>query len=143
MNDSNQAATDASSSQDDDTSDQLSIVYNLTRHHSLLSIYDPQPLDQWAEAKRLRSVSVPDLHRLYDEWQWFQSSDCTKLLPCHLQVDVLNAYTDTPLSRPAMKVKMGAVKYRTARSQSPTGNWNEGFLFVVSYHAQLFNTIEV
>ncbi|ORZ18858.1 hypothetical protein BCR42DRAFT_324951 [Absidia repens] len=38
---------------------------------------------------------------------------------------------------------MGAIKYRSSRSTIPTGNWNEGFVFVVSYHAQLFNTIEV
>ncbi|KAI8098988.1 uncharacterized protein BX664DRAFT_254058 [Halteromyces radiatus] len=37
---------------------------------------------------------------------------------------------------------MGAIKYVSSRSNTPTGDWNEGFVFVVSFHAQLFNTIE-
>lgn len=38
---------------------------------------------------------------------------------------------------------MGTVKYLSKKSDSATGDWNEGFIFVISYHAQLFNTIEV
>ncbi|KAL0090844.1 hypothetical protein F4703DRAFT_1731468 [Phycomyces blakesleeanus] len=38
---------------------------------------------------------------------------------------------------------MGSSKYYTMRSRSPTGDWNEGFVFVVTYHTQLFDTIEV
>ncbi|KAI9022850.1 hypothetical protein CLU79DRAFT_701893 [Phycomyces nitens] len=38
---------------------------------------------------------------------------------------------------------MSSSKYYTIRSRSPTGDWNEGFVFVVTYHAQLFDTIEV
>ncbi|KAF1806326.1 hypothetical protein FB192DRAFT_1271876 [Mucor lusitanicus] len=38
---------------------------------------------------------------------------------------------------------MGPAQYYSKRSDSSTGDWNEGFVFVVSYHAQLFNTIEV
>ncbi|KAI7866552.1 hypothetical protein BDF14DRAFT_1728076 [Spinellus fusiger] len=38
---------------------------------------------------------------------------------------------------------MGSSKYYTLPSDSPKGNWNEGFLFAVAYHTQLFDTIEV
>ena len=50
---------------------------------------------------------------------------------------------DNELKRPQIRVKMGPSQYVSRRSEVPTGDWNEGFLFVVSYHAQLFNTIEV
>ncbi|KAI8059773.1 hypothetical protein BDF21DRAFT_141627 [Thamnidium elegans] len=49
---------------------------------------------------------------------------------------------DTGIRRPQIRLKMGSSLYFSKRSESPTGDWNEGFLFVVSYHAQLFNTIE-
>ncbi|ORE16680.1 hypothetical protein BCV71DRAFT_183008 [Rhizopus microsporus] len=38
---------------------------------------------------------------------------------------------------------MGADQYFSKCADIPTGEWNEGFVFRVSYHAQLFNTIEV
>ncbi|CEJ04101.1 hypothetical protein RMCBS344292_18070 [Rhizopus microsporus] len=42
-----------------------------------------------------------------------------------------------------MRVRMGADQYFSKCADIPTGEWNEGFVFRVSYHAQLFNTIEV
>jgi hypothetical protein len=42
-----------------------------------------------------------------------------------------------------MRVKMGALQYYSKCVDVPTGDWNEGFIFTVSYHAQLFNTVEV
>ena len=42
-----------------------------------------------------------------------------------------------------MRVKMGSAQYFSSRSSQSTGDWNEGFVFVVSYHAQLFDTIDV
>ncbi|CAO3596502.1 unnamed protein product [Absidia cylindrospora] len=32
--------------------------------------------------------------------------------------------------------------YRSSRSKDADGNWNEGFVFTISYHNQLFDTIE-
>ncbi|RUS12912.1 hypothetical protein BC937DRAFT_86725, partial [Endogone sp. FLAS-F59071] len=32
--------------------------------------------------------------------------------------------------------------YFSTVSNSPTGDWNEGFIFSVSYHAQLFDSID-
>lgn len=37
---------------------------------------------------------------------------------------------------------MGALQYYSKCVDVPTGDWNEGFIFTVSYHAQLFNTVE-
>ncbi|KAI8067672.1 uncharacterized protein B0P05DRAFT_552493 [Gilbertella persicaria] len=49
---------------------------------------------------------------------------------------------DTRLKRPQIRLKMGPAQYYSKRSNSATGDWNEGFVFTISFHAQLFNTIE-
>ncbi|KAI8993566.1 hypothetical protein BDB01DRAFT_832360 [Pilobolus umbonatus] len=41
-----------------------------------------------------------------------------------------------------MRVRMGTAQYYSKRSYSSHGDWNEGFLFTLSYHAQLFDTID-
>lgn len=38
---------------------------------------------------------------------------------------------------------MGPQRYFSSRSKQSNGNWNEGFLFTISFHNQLFDTIEV
>jgi hypothetical protein len=42
-----------------------------------------------------------------------------------------------------MRLRMGSQHYFSSRSKHTNGNWNEGFLFTISYHNQLFDTIEV
>ncbi|ORX59026.1 hypothetical protein DM01DRAFT_1211570 [Hesseltinella vesiculosa] len=42
-----------------------------------------------------------------------------------------------------MRVRLGSQQYYSSRSHDPHGNWNEGFLFTISYHNQLFDTIEL
>ncbi|KAI8331759.1 hypothetical protein BC941DRAFT_438389 [Chlamydoabsidia padenii] len=119
-----------------------SLLLPSTSHDSLDSITETRPFNEWMSAHRKRALSVPDLGRLYKEWKLYQNTGLDTIKPCHLQVDLLNIQLDSPLKRPAMRVKMGAIKYVSSRSTIPTGDWNEGFVFMVSYHAQLFNTIE-
>ncbi|GAA5809428.1 hypothetical protein MFLAVUS_002836 [Mucor flavus] len=89
------------------------------------------------------NVSVPDLSKLKKEWDEYQQSDTGHPIPdTQMQIDLLNIRMDTEIRKPQIRLKMGASQYFSKRSKSPTGDWNEGFLFVVSYHAQLFNTIE-
>ncbi|KAI7851482.1 hypothetical protein BDC45DRAFT_419063, partial [Circinella umbellata] len=38
---------------------------------------------------------------------------------------------------------MGPQRYFSSRSKQSNGNWNEGFLFTISFHNQLFDTIEL
>ncbi|KAI8066945.1 uncharacterized protein B0P05DRAFT_205101 [Gilbertella persicaria] len=42
-----------------------------------------------------------------------------------------------------MRLRMGSQHYFSSRSKHANGNWNEGFLFTISYHNQLFDTIEL
>jgi hypothetical protein len=55
----------------------------------------------------------------------------------------LNIRLDDEIKKPQIRLKMGLAQYYSKRSEISTGDWNEGFVFAISYHAQLFNTIEV
>ncbi|KAG0796731.1 hypothetical protein G6F16_001237 [Rhizopus arrhizus] len=50
---------------------------------------------------------------------------------------------DVPVSRPLMRLRMGSQQYFSSRSKHANGNWNEGFLFTISFHNQLFDIIEL
>ncbi|KAI9345061.1 hypothetical protein BD770DRAFT_186465 [Pilaira anomala] len=119
------------------------MTYTLCRHASLLNGSKPAQLEHWLQERQCRSVSVPDLGKLKVEWDRYQHSDTYhSISETQMQVDLLNIRMDSELKRPQIRVKMGPSQYVSRRSKVPTGDWNEGFLFVVSYHAQLFNTIE-
>ncbi|KAI8641771.1 hypothetical protein BD408DRAFT_403133 [Parasitella parasitica] len=59
------------------------------------------------------------------------------------QIDLLNVRSDVTVKRPLMRLRMGSQHYFSSRSKHANGNWNEGFLFTISYHNQLFDTIEL
>ncbi|KAG0174086.1 hypothetical protein DFQ28_009742 [Apophysomyces sp. BC1034] len=100
----------------------------------------PSELEPWMQRRRIRSLSVPDMNRLRREWVDFQNN--AELQPDRIQVDLLNVRTETPLKRPIMRVKMGSSQYYSSRAKLPVGDWNEGFVFMASYHTQLFDTVE-
>ncbi|KAL9537037.1 hypothetical protein MBANPS3_012141 [Mucor bainieri] len=117
----------------------------LSRHASLLIKSKPTQLDSWLDQQHSRSLSVPDLHKLSQEWELYQQSDTTaenRIIDTKMQIDLLNIRLDSKIKRPQMRLKMGPAQYYSKRAEISTGDWNEGFIFVVSYHAQLFNTIE-
>ncbi|CEG63484.1 hypothetical protein RMATCC62417_00618 [Rhizopus microsporus] len=91
-----------------------------------------------------RRLSLPNLVKLREEWDKREAVQTTlQLPPGKLQIDLLNVRSDVPVSRPLMRLRMGSQHYFSSRSKHPNGNWNEGFLFTVSYHNQLFDTIEL
>ncbi|KAI9317308.1 hypothetical protein BX666DRAFT_1944500 [Dichotomocladium elegans] len=92
-----------------------------------------------------RTMSVPDIHKLRHEWELYQKSanGPNPISPGKLQIDLLNIRTNVPYKRPFMRIKMGSAQYFSSISRRSTGDWNEGFVFVVTYHAQLFDTIDL
>ncbi|KAJ2852401.1 hypothetical protein IWW36_000288 [Coemansia brasiliensis] len=60
-----------------------------------------------------------------------------------MQVFVIGIHPSTPISRPYVVVRLGDQSFQTSVSKSPTGNWNEGFELIVSYHTQLFGTVHM
>ncbi|KAI8335414.1 hypothetical protein BC941DRAFT_399093 [Chlamydoabsidia padenii] len=86
-----------------------------------------------------RRMSLPDLEKLKEAW----AQQGTTLPPGKLQIDLIDVRSDVDIHNPRMRIRMGSQQYYSSRSKSPNGNWNEGFLFTVSYHNQLFDTIEL
>ncbi|KAG0171447.1 hypothetical protein DFQ30_000953 [Apophysomyces sp. BC1015] len=89
-----------------------------------------------------RRLSLPNLAQLKEEWARRESLQTNTLPPGKLQIDLLNVRSDVYVKRPLMRLRMGSQHYFSSRSKDTNGNWNEGFLFTVSYHNQLFDTIE-
>ncbi|KAG1046662.1 hypothetical protein G6F43_010862 [Rhizopus delemar] len=114
----------------------------LSRHPSFLYKRKPIHFQLWLSTRKRRSLSVPDLHKLKKEWDLYQQVHSHLDNARSLQIDLLNIRTYTTIKRPQMRVKMGALQYYSKCVDVPTGEWNEGFIFTVSYHAQLFNTVE-
>ncbi|KAI8378535.1 hypothetical protein BD560DRAFT_366511 [Blakeslea trispora] len=91
-----------------------------------------------------RRLSLPDLKKLREEWDRREAVQASaQLSPGKLQIDLLNVRSDVVVKRPLMRLRMGSQHYFSSRSKHTNGNWNEGFLFTISYHNQLFDTIEL
>ncbi|ORZ23450.1 hypothetical protein BCR42DRAFT_344112 [Absidia repens] len=60
-----------------------------------------------------------------------------------LKIYLNSCYLYVNISRPYVRITMGDQIYQTSISEYPDGKWNEGFELKVSYHAQLFDTIQL
>ncbi|KAJ2764471.1 hypothetical protein IWQ57_005154, partial [Coemansia nantahalensis] len=60
-----------------------------------------------------------------------------------MQVFVIGLHQSSPINRPYVVVRLGDQTFQTSVSKSPTGDWNEGFEVIVSYHTQLFGTVHM
>ncbi|KAJ2163014.1 hypothetical protein GGF46_000200 [Coemansia sp. RSA 552] len=60
-----------------------------------------------------------------------------------MQVFVIGIHPSTPVNRPYVVVRLGDQVHQTSVSKLATGNWNESFELVVSYHMQLFGTVHM
>ncbi|KAI9304896.1 hypothetical protein BJ944DRAFT_282567 [Cunninghamella echinulata] len=90
-----------------------------------------------------KRLSLPDLAKLHDDWSKHQSTQTNNIQPGKLQIDLLNVRSDVDIRNPKMRIRMGSQQYYSSRSKTPNGDWNEGFIFTISYHNQLFDTIEL
>lgn len=55
----------------------------------------------------------------------------------------MNVFLNVPIKKPYVLVTFGDKSYQTSTSEIPEGKWNEGFEFQITYHAQLFDTIQL
>ncbi|ORZ23384.1 hypothetical protein BCR42DRAFT_404639 [Absidia repens] len=60
-----------------------------------------------------------------------------------LKIHLNTCHLDVKVSRPYVIITMGDQIYQTSISEYPDGKWNEGFELKVTYHAQLFDTIQL
>ncbi|KAI9309024.1 hypothetical protein BJ944DRAFT_236459 [Cunninghamella echinulata] len=67
-----------------------------------------------------------------------KSSDAEKL-----EIHLNSCFLDVKVSRPYVIITMGDQFFQTSISEYPDGKWNERFELKVTYHAQLFDTIQL
>ncbi|KAJ1961155.1 hypothetical protein GGI12_003407 [Dipsacomyces acuminosporus] len=60
-----------------------------------------------------------------------------------MQVFVMSIMPSSPINRPYIVVRLGDQVFQTSVAKTPSGNWNEGFELIVSYHMQLFGTVHL
>ncbi|KAG0326718.1 hypothetical protein BGZ99_009116 [Dissophora globulifera] len=60
-----------------------------------------------------------------------------------LQINVKRIDLNEVLQRPYVILTLGDQTYQTSTSEREHGDWNEGFEFRVTYHAQLFDSIQL
>ncbi|KAJ1918896.1 hypothetical protein H4219_002346 [Mycoemilia scoparia] len=58
-----------------------------------------------------------------------------------MQVFIMSLVINQEIKRPYVVVTFGDQVFNTSVSSKPSGDWNEGFELIVSYHMQLFGTI--
>ncbi|KAI9323882.1 hypothetical protein BX666DRAFT_2127864 [Dichotomocladium elegans] len=100
----------------------------------------PVPIRSNVHARRL---SMPDLTKLRNEAAIREAVQINTLPSGKLQIDLLNVRSDVKLKRPFVRLRMGPQRYFSSSSKDAHGNWNEGFLFTISFHNQLFDMIEL
>ncbi|KAG1105936.1 hypothetical protein G6F59_004551 [Rhizopus arrhizus] len=67
----------------------------------------------------------------------------TNLLPGILRITINSCFLNIPVKRPYIIITLGDQVHQTSISEYPQGYWNEGFELKVSYHNQLFDTIQL
>ncbi|KAL0091788.1 hypothetical protein J3Q64DRAFT_1819449 [Phycomyces blakesleeanus] len=63
--------------------------------------------------------------------------------PGSLKIHINSCFLNVSVKRPYVIITIGDQIHQTSISDYPQGQWNEGFEFLVSYHAQLFDTIQL
>ncbi|KAI7877192.1 hypothetical protein K492DRAFT_239349 [Lichtheimia hyalospora FSU 10163] len=60
-----------------------------------------------------------------------------------LRIQIHSCYLNVPVKRPYVILTMGDQLYETSVSEYPQGRWHESFEFKVTFHAQLFDTVQL
>ncbi|CAO3607221.1 unnamed protein product [Mucor fragilis] len=67
----------------------------------------------------------------------------TPLSTGKLRIQILSCFLNVKVKRPYVIITLGDEKYQTSVSEFKEGRWNECFEFTVTFHAQLFGTIQL
>ncbi|CEP10330.1 hypothetical protein [Parasitella parasitica] len=65
------------------------------------------------------------------------------LRPGTLRITINSCFLNSPVKRPYVTVTLGDQYHKTSVSEYSQGSWNEGFELKVTYHSQLFDTIQL
>ncbi|KAL7312374.1 hypothetical protein PS15m_008138 [Mucor circinelloides] len=70
-------------------------------------------------------------------------NNTTPLSTGKLRIQILSCFLNVKVKRPYVVITLGDEKYQTSVSEFKEGRWNECFEFTVTFHAQLFGTIQL
>ncbi|KAI9502512.1 hypothetical protein BX070DRAFT_226286 [Coemansia spiralis] len=90
-----------------------------------------------------RAPSMPESASVLEGLSIGQPLNLYKVPDGIMQVFVMGIHPSNPINRPYVVVRLGDQVFQTSVSKAPTGNWNEGFELIVSYHMQLFGTVHL
>ncbi|KAI8073401.1 uncharacterized protein B0P05DRAFT_548350 [Gilbertella persicaria] len=65
------------------------------------------------------------------------------LSPGRLRITIKNCFLNVPVKKPYITITLGDQYHKTSISEYSEGAWNEGFELKVTYHNQLFDTIQL
>ncbi|KAI8356694.1 hypothetical protein EDC96DRAFT_515203 [Choanephora cucurbitarum] len=65
------------------------------------------------------------------------------LPPGKLRITIKNCFLNIPIKKPYVTITLGDQYHKTSVSEYPEGAWNEGFELKITYHNQLFDTIQL
>ncbi|KAI8375214.1 hypothetical protein BD560DRAFT_393065 [Blakeslea trispora] len=65
------------------------------------------------------------------------------LPPGKLKITIKNCFLNIPIKKPYVTITLGDQYHKTSISEYPEGAWNEGFELKITYHNQLFDTIQL
>ncbi|CAM0136598.1 unnamed protein product [Umbelopsis sp. WA50703] len=60
-----------------------------------------------------------------------------------IRIILMNVFLNRPIMHPYVLIRYGDRVFQTSTSEVPEGQWHEGFEFQISYHAQLFDSIQL
>ncbi|KAG2176612.1 hypothetical protein INT44_007276 [Umbelopsis vinacea] len=63
--------------------------------------------------------------------------------PGSIRIILMSVFLNVPIKKPYVVVTFEDKVYQTSTSEVAEGKWNEGFEFQITYHAQLFDTIQL
>ncbi|KAJ2724093.1 hypothetical protein GGI07_002214 [Coemansia sp. Benny D115] len=90
-----------------------------------------------------RMPAMPESDSVLDGLDLSQPLNLYRVPDGIMQVFIMGIHPSNPVNRPYVVVRLGDQVFQTSVGKVSTGNWNEGFELIVSYHMQLFGTVHM
>ncbi|KAJ2853604.1 hypothetical protein J3B02_003067, partial [Coemansia erecta] len=101
----------------------------------------PKSSSSWSTAGKM--PVVPESESVLDGLDISQPLNIYRVPDGIMQVFIKGIHPSNPVNRPYVVVRLGDQVFQTSIGKTTTGNWNEGFELIVSYHMQLFGTVHL
>ncbi|KAJ1828362.1 hypothetical protein LPJ56_001158, partial [Coemansia sp. RSA 2599] len=110
----------------------------------LMSAEGSKPLSKSSSSWSARKMpAAPDSESVLGGLNINQPLNIYKVPDGIMQVFIMGIHPSNPVNRPYVVIRLGDQVFQTSVGKVATGNWNEGFELIVSYHMQLFGTVHL